>query len=122
MPNLVDLQLKAYEDFLQNEIPSISRENKGLEAIIREICPIESYDKKFALDYLGYELGRPRYTPDECRKLKLTYGAPFKIRVRLIRKKIDENDQKIYEDKEEEVYLGEVQIMIGGGEFIINGA
>jgi DNA-directed RNA polymerase beta subunit len=65
-----------------------------------------------ALEYVGYELGRPRYTPDECRRLRLTYGAPFKVRVRL------EKDDGI----EEEVYLGEIPLMLGGGEFIINGA
>lgn len=115
VPNLVELQLKAYEDFLQSNVPSISRENKGLESIIREIFPIESYNKKFVLEYLGYELGKPRYTPDECRKLKLTYGAPLKIRVRLV-------NTMLKEYEEEDVYLGEVPMMIGGGEFIINGA
>ena len=64
-----------------------------------------------SLEYLGYELGAPRYTPDECRRLRLTYGAPFKIRVRLNKE----------EPIEEEVYLGEFPIMLGGGEFIING-
>ena len=64
-----------------------------------------------SLEYLGYELGAPRYSPDECRRLRLTYGAPFKIRVRLNKE----------EPIEEEVYLGEFPIMIGGGEFIING-
>ena len=116
VPNLVELQLNAYEEFLQSKIPSISREIKGLEAIIREIFPIDSYDGRYSLEYLGYELGKPRYTPDECRKLKLTYGAPFKIRVKLINK-----NEKV-DPKEEEVYLGEIPIMIGGGEFIINGA
>ncbi len=115
VPNLVEMQLKAYEDFLQMNVPSISRQNKGLEAIIREIFPIPSYNQKFILEYIGYELGKPRYTPDDCRKLKLTYGAPLKIRVRLLNK--IENSTK-----EEEVYLGEVPIMIGGGEFIINGS
>ncbi|NUM33278.1 MAG: DNA-directed RNA polymerase subunit beta [Candidatus Brocadiae bacterium] len=115
VPNLVELQLKAYEDFLQSNIPSIIRQNKGLEAIIREIFPIESYNKKFILEYLGYELGKPRYSPDECRKLKLSYGAPLKIRVRLV--------NTITKDyQEEDVYLGEVPMIIGGGEFIINGA
>src|SRR5690606_7539236 len=56
--------------------------------------------------------GRPRYTPDECRKLRMTYGYPFKIRVRLVKP----------EPIEEEIYLGEIPIMIGGGEFIINGS
>ncbi|MEM7233177.1 MAG: DNA-directed RNA polymerase subunit beta, partial [Planctomycetota bacterium] len=62
---------------------------------------------------IGYELGRPRYNTDECRQLKLTFGAPFKLRLRMVK----EN-----ESIEEEVYLGEIPIMIGGGEFIINGA
>ncbi len=116
VPNLVELQLKSYEDFLQMNLPPISRKkDKGLEAIIREIFPIESYNEKFVLEYIAYELGKPRYSPDDCRKLKLTYGAPFKIRVRLVNK-IEKKTE------EEEVYLGEIPIMIGGGEFIINGA
>ncbi|MCS6897692.1 MAG: DNA-directed RNA polymerase subunit beta, partial [Nitrospira sp.] len=64
------------------------------------------------MEYLRYELGRPRYDPDECRKLRLTYGRPFRVWLRLVK------DQPV----EEEVYLGDMPIMIGGGEFIINGA
>ncbi|BBM85574.1 DNA-directed RNA polymerase subunit beta [Candidatus Uabimicrobium amorphum] len=114
VPNLIELQLRAYEDFLQMEAPFIDREDKGLEAIIRKVFPIKSYDGKMSLEYLYYELGKPRYNPDECRKLKLTYGAPFTIRVRL---NIEGRDPI-----EDDVYLGEIPIMIGGGEFIINGA
>ena len=115
VPNLIHLQLKAYEDFLQLKTPSISRDDKGLQAIIKEIFPIQSYDQLMTLQYIGYELGKPRYSPDECRKLKLTYGAPFRMRVRIT----------FQDDKtpvEEDVYLGEIPLMIGGGEFIINGA
>ena len=64
------------------------------------------------LEYLGYELGQPALHARECRLLRLTYGMPFKVRVRLEKP----------EPVEEEVYLGEIPIMIGGGEFIINGA
>ena len=80
--------------------------------MLREIFPIESYDKKLQLEYLRYELGKPRYEPDECRQLRLTYGRPFRIWLRL------NKEQPI----EEEVYLGDLPIMLGGGEFIINGA
>jgi len=111
LPDLVELQTRSYEEFLQADVPFSEREDKGLEAIIREVYPIQSYDGTMSLDYLGYELGAPRYTPAECRRLRLTYGAPFKIRVRLNKE----------EPIEEEVYLGEFPIMIGGGEFIING-
>jgi DNA-directed RNA polymerase subunit beta len=112
VPNLMDLQIEAYARFLQADIHYTDRENVGLEAILREIFPIKSYDGKITLTYLGYELGRPRYSPEECRQLRLTYGMPFKIRVRL------EKEEPV----EEEVYLGEIPIMVGGGEFIVNGA
>jgi DNA-directed RNA polymerase subunit beta len=112
VPNLMKLQIEAYERFLQADVHYSDRDNVGLEAILREIFPIKSYDGKITLTYIGYELGRPRYSTDECRQLRLTYGMPFKIRVRL------EKEEPV----EEEVYLGEIPIMVGGGEFIINGA
>ena len=83
VPNLMRLQVEAYDRFLQAEVHYSDREHVGLEAILREIFPIKSYDGKISLEYVGYELGRPRYSPDECRQLRLTYGMPFKIRVRL---------------------------------------
>jgi len=86
VPNLMKLQIEAYERFLQADVHYSDRDNVGLEAILREIFPIKSYDGKITLTYIGYELGRPRYNPDECRQLRLTYGMPFKIRVRLRRR------------------------------------
>ncbi len=115
IPNLIDIQQVSYGRFLQIEVHPKKRIAMGLEALLREVFPIESYDGNMKLDYLDYELGKPRYTPDECRELRLTYGMPFRIHVRLIRKDKDE----IHEDL---IYLGEMPIMIGGGEFIINGA
>src|SRR5262245_47656586 len=112
VPSLTDIQTKSYEDFLQVDVPFNRRLEHGLESILRETFPILSYDKTMQLEYIGYELGKPRYTPDECRVLSLTYGMPFKIRVRL-----DKPDPV-----EEWVYLGEIPIMVGGGEFIINGS
>jgi DNA-directed RNA polymerase subunit beta len=112
VPDLVEIQRKAYEDFLQKAAPQAGRDIHGLEALLREIYPIYSYDKTMCLEYVGYELGNPRYTIEECRKLRLTFGYPFKVRLRLVKP----------EPVEEEVYLGELPIMIGGGEFIINGS
>ena len=112
IPDLVEMQTKSYREFLQPETSPARRRNEGLEALLREVFPIYSYDKSLCLEYVSYELGRPRYTVEECRKLRLTYGYPFKIRVRLVKR----------ETVEEEIYLGEIPIMIGGGEFIINGS
>ncbi len=115
IPNLMEIQVGSYKRFLQAELPIDARAPMGLEGLMREVFPITSYDENISLEYLDYTLGRPRYSPDECRQLRLTYGMPLRIRCRLHRKDKDE----IVEDR---VYLGEIPIMIGGGEFIINGA
>src|ERR1700736_4999905 len=112
VPPLTDVQTRSYARFLQLEVEPEKRTPTGLEGVLREIFPIESYDKTLSLQYIKYELGKPRYGPDECRQLRLTYGRPFRVWLRLVK------DQHV----EEEVYLGDMPIMIGGGEFIINGA
>ena len=112
LPDLVEIQTKAWEEFIATDVPQAARQDQGLQSLLGEVFPIYSYDKTMCLEYVGYELGRPRYTIDECRKLRLSYGYPFKVRLRLIKP----------EPIEEEVYLGEIPIMIGGGEFIINGS
>src|SRR5437868_692551 len=112
VPGLTDVQTRSYDRFLQLDVAAEKREPIGLEGVLREIFPIESYDKTINLAYLHYELGKPRYTPDECRQLRLTYGRPFRVWLRL------NKEQPV----QEEVYLGDMPIMIGGGEFIINGA
>src|SRR3990170_4548474 len=114
-PNLIDVQIESYHRFLQKDVEPAQRKEQGLEALLREVFPIESYDGNLRLEYVSYELAEPRYTTDECRALRLTYGMPFRIQVRLVRKDKDE----VMEDS---IYLGEIPIMIGGGEFIINGA
>ncbi|MFM8283665.1 MAG: DNA-directed RNA polymerase subunit beta, partial [Planctomycetaceae bacterium] len=112
MPDLTEIQTRFYDRFLQYEVPASKRKDEGIEGVLREIFPIESYDRTVRLEYVRYELGKPRYEPDECRQLRLTYGRPLRVWLRLTR------EQPI----EEEVYLGDIPIMLGGGEFIINGA
>ena len=112
IPDLVQLQTRSYARFLQAGIAPNRRRNEGLEGILREVFPIKGYDGKMSLEYIGYELGKPRHTPADCRRLRLTYGLPLRVRLRLVK------DQPI----EEAVYLGDLPIMLGGGEFIINGA
>jgi DNA-directed RNA polymerase subunit beta len=111
-PDLTEIQTRSYEAFLQADIPAEKRKDQGLQGVLREIFPVESYDKSINLAFVKYELGKPRFTADECRQLRLTYGQPFKVWLRL------NKEQPI----EEEVYLGDIPIMLGGGEFIINGA
>ncbi|MBU4398897.1 MAG: DNA-directed RNA polymerase subunit beta, partial [Planctomycetes bacterium] len=112
IPDLTEIQTRSYAAFLQYDLTWQERSDQGIEGVLREIFPVESYDKTLRLEYIRYELGKPRYEPDECRQLRLTYGRPFKVWLRLTK------EQPV----EEEVYLGDIPIMLGGGEFIINGA
>jgi DNA-directed RNA polymerase subunit beta len=115
VPDLIEVQIKSYIRFLQQDKPWERRANDGLEALFREVFPIVSYDKTMELEYLGYELEPPRYSIEQCRELRLTYGYPLKVHCRLKRKDMEDI-------AEQAIYLGEIPVMIGGGEFIINGA
>ena len=112
VPDLAALQTSRYDSFLQADVPSGERKHEGLEAIFREAFPITSRDGSLSLDYVSYGLGRPRHTPSECRKLRLTYGRPFRVTFRLSK------EQPV----EEDLYLGDVPMMVGSGEFVISGA
>ena len=109
---LTEIQTKPYGRFLQQSVEPSKRADWGLEAILRETFPVEAYDSRYRLEYVRYDLGKPRYSSLECRQLRLTYGMPFRVWMRLV------GETSI----EEEVYLGDIPIMIGGGEFIINGS
>ncbi len=116
VPTLTSVQGEAYARLVQNHVPFDSRDPKvGIEALLQEVFPIESYDGSMRLEYLYYKVDEPRYTPDECRELRLTYGMPFRVAVRFVR-------EGVSEVTEEEIYLGEIPLMMGGGEFIVNGA
>ena len=79
VPHLTDIQTRSYDRFLQFDMLPEKRTATGLEGVLREIFPIKSYDNTLSLEYLRYELGKPRYGPDECRQLRLTYGRPFRV-------------------------------------------
>jgi len=113
--DLVAIQKTSYDRFLQKDVAPNKRKCIGLEALFKEIFPIASYDKKMNLEFLYYELEKPHYTLTECRQLRLTYAYPLKVHCRLCR--VDGEDLA-----EQAIYLGEMPVMVGGGEFIINGA
>jgi DNA-directed RNA polymerase subunit beta len=115
IPDLVAIQRNSYEHFLQKDVAPTKRKCVGLEALFQETFPIESYDKKMLLEYLYYELEKPHYTPIQCRQLRLTHGYPLKIWCRL-------RSREGEDLAEQAMYLGEIPVMIGGGEFIVNGA
>src|SRR5437763_14367012 len=77
VPDLTEIQTRSYERFLQADLPAEQRADSGLEGVFGESVPIESYDKTLRLEYIKYDLGKPRSEPDERRPLRPTYGRPL---------------------------------------------
>ena len=113
LPNLIEIQIKSYNLFLQSHLLPHERENVGLQEVFNEIFPIKSYDEKTVLEFLSYNLGVPKYSPDECIRRGITLNVTMKVKFRLT----DETGIK-----EEKVYMGTIPVMTEKGTFIINGA
>ncbi|MBP9841451.1 MAG: DNA-directed RNA polymerase subunit beta [Simkaniaceae bacterium] len=113
LPNLIEIQLKSFQQFFQSDKLPHERQNVGLEEVFREVFPIRSYDEKTVLEYLSYSLGVPKYSPEECIRRGITYNVTLKVKFRLT----DETGIK-----EEEVYMGTIPVMTEHGTFVINGA
>src|SRR6187401_2387444 len=112
-PNLIEVQLNSYVDFLQKDVPPSKRKNQGLQAVFKEVFPIESYDEKATLDFSHYEIGEPKLTALEAQREGQTFSAPLHVTFQLKEEK---------GTKEERVYMGEIPLMTPSGTFIVNGA
>jgi len=112
---MIELQTNSYLEFLQANASSKKRQKHiGLEAVFREVFPIESYDGKCMLDYDSYEIGETRVDWLECLREGLTYGAPLYVTFIL--------KEEGKSAKEEKVFMGELPLMTPQGTFVINGA
>lgn len=120
-PDLLNIQLKAYEDFLQEDVPPDKRENKGLQQAFMNNFPIEDASSIYQLEFVEYSVERSKYTEDECRERELTYSKPLKARLRLS-SKAEKDTEDYFDTIETEVYLGNIPSMTPRGTFIINGA
>ncbi len=112
LPQLLDIQLESYVNFLQCTTPAEKRADQGLEEVFREVFPLESYDGQIRLEYISYSLGKEKYSCYECQRRGMTYSAPLKVKLRLITP---------IDIKEQEVYFGDFPLMTDTGTFIING-
>ncbi len=112
-PNLIEIQINSYFEFLQADVAPSKRKNLGLQAVFTEVFPIESYDGKVVLDFHSYEIGEPKQDWLECLREGITYGAPLHVTFLLK----DESGTK-----EEKVFMGELPLMTPQGTFVINGA
>lgn len=105
LPNLIEIQTKSYEWFLE----------EGLRDMFRDISPIEDFTGNLSLDFVDYSLGEPKYSVGESKERDATYAAPLRVKVRLHNKETEEV-------KEQDVFMGDFPLMTDNGTFIINGA
>ena len=122
LPDLLDIQLKSFKEFIQDNVSRDKRANKGLQAVFNNIFPIVDSRENFILEFVEYYIEKPKYEVTECQERGVTYAVPLKAKLRLSFK--DEySDSKDYVDTiEQVVYLGNIPYMTHRGTFIINGA
>lgn len=113
LPDLIEIQCNSYRDFLQMDVPANRRKPVGLQGVFKEVFPIESFDGRYVLDFVKYEIQQPKMSPIECLREGQSYAAALYVTFRL-------KDGK--EVREEDVYMGDIPLMTEQGSFIINGA
>ena len=123
IPNLIEIQKRSYEQFLQKDVAPERREETGLQAVFKSVFPIADYNDNALLEFDSFHFGDPKYTVEECHDRGMTFAIPLKVTLRLV---VYDHDKEaktrtIREQRGQEVYLGELPLMTDKGTFIING-
>jgi DNA-directed RNA polymerase subunit beta len=122
VPNLIEIQKRSYEKFVQKDTPKEKREDAGLQAAFLSVFPISDYNETAEIEFVGYTVGEPKFSVRECLQKGTTYAAPIKINVKLNQFELDSSGKKkLKESREQEVYIGEMPLMTETGTFIVNG-
>jgi DNA-directed RNA polymerase subunit beta len=123
IPNLIDIQKRSYDEFLQAEAPPEARKDTGLQGVFKSVFPIKDFNETASLEFVGYALGTPKYDVEECHQRGMTYAAPLKVTIQLVIWDVDaqSNMRAIKNVKEQEVYFGEIPLMTQNGTFMVNG-
>ncbi len=120
LPDLLDIQLRSFNEFLQIDVEPSKRVNKGMQTVFKSVFPIYDSRENFCLDFVEYYLEKSKYDMDECQERGVSYSVPLKAKLRLSVK--DEDSGEFGETTEQVVYLGNIPFMTTRGTFIINGA
>ena len=123
LPNLVEVQKRSFDNFLQLTVSPEKKEDIGLHAIFKSVFPINDYTERATVDYVNFDIGVPKYDVEECSQRGMTYGAPLLVNFRLIIWDIDEiaGTKSVRDIKEQEVYMGDIPLMTKNATFVVNG-
>ena len=122
IPNLIEVQKNSYKQLTDFD-SKVGDLSKGFDRVFKSIFPIEDLNDKATLEYVSYNLEKPKFDTEECIQRGLSYTSALKCTLRLVVYEIDQenNTKDILSAKEQEVYMGEVPMMTGSGTFITNG-
>ncbi len=123
MPNLIEVQKSSYDLFLQSGDAGTPQDGEGLQGVFQSVFPIKDFNETAVLEFVRYELEKPKYDVDECQQRDMTYSAPLKVTLRLIVFDVDENTgaRSVKDIKEQDVYMGDMPLMTSNGTFVVNG-
>ena len=123
MPNLIEVQKASYDLFLNSGEGAGHNDGEGIQGVFQSVFPIKDFNETATLEFVKYELEKPKYDVDECQQRDMTYAAPLKVTLRLIVFDVDENSgtRAVKDIKEQDVYMGDMPLMTSNGTFIVNG-
>ena len=124
LPNLIETQKLSYDAFLQRNVSPNERTDTGLQAVFKEVFPIQDFSEVNRLEFVSYTLGTPKYTLQECIARGVTYQVSLTARIMLVLREADPDadEPHVVDIRESDVYLGEVPLMTENGSFIVNGS
>ncbi|QRZ13605.1 DNA-directed RNA polymerase subunit beta [Paracoccus methylovorus] len=123
MPNLIEVQKSSYDLFLRSGDDEGHQDGEGIQGVFQSVFPIKDFNETATLEFVKYELEKPKYDVDECQSRDMTYAAPLKVTLRLIVFDVDEatGAKSVKDIKEQDVYMGDMPLMTQNGTFIVNG-
>ncbi|MCA0846857.1 DNA-directed RNA polymerase subunit beta [Salipiger thiooxidans] len=123
MPNLIEVQKSSYELFLKSGDQPQPSDGEGIMGVFQSVFPIKDFNETAVLEFVNYELEKPKYDVEECMQRDMTYSAPLKVTLRLIVFDIDEDTgaKSVKDIKEQDVFMGDMPLMTPNGTFIVNG-
>jgi DNA-directed RNA polymerase subunit beta len=123
MPNLIEVQKSSYDLFLESGESGTHEDDEGIQGVFQSVFPIKDFNDQAVLEFVKYELEKPKYDVDECMNRDMTYAAPLKVTLRLIVFDVnaDTGTRSVKDIKEQDVYMGDMPLMTSNGTFVING-
>jgi DNA-directed RNA polymerase subunit beta len=123
MPNLIEVQKSSYGLFLNSGEGETHADGEGINGVFQSVFPIKDFNENALLEFVSYELEKPKYDVEECQQRDMTYSAPLKVKLRLNIFEVNEETgaRSVMNIKQQDVYMGDLPLMTPNGTFVING-